>query len=293
MRQRGSTRCSVHSPPHPATVLDPRRSGEYRRPSWLDSRPNGTHRHRRSRTPPYTDVAKRFATRVGWIADDLETRGEHPEAVVLHGDSGDPTSWSSPQRASLTEKGTVALTSPPYLNNFDYADATRLEMFFWGRNATWREMVEDVRSEMLTATTQQTSVLDTETSLSSLANWPTTYSRVQRLTAALERERLHRRAGKAYDRVLPSYMTGILSVLTQLKANLEPGSWTGWVVGDSAPYGVYIDTPELIRGAAHELGYDGDDSVRLRERGLRWRTNGTRHQVSLDERLIWIRTPTE
>jgi hypothetical protein len=59
-----------------------------------------------------------------------------------------------------------------------------------------------------------------------------------------------------------------------------------WVVGDSAPYGVYIDTPALIAKLAAELGFKRGEDITVRSRGLRWRQNGSRHQVPLTERLI-------
>jgi len=49
----------------------------------------------------------------------------------------------------------LALTSPPYLNNFDYADRTRLETYFFGWYSTWGEITKQVRSRlMMSATTQ-------------------------------------------------------------------------------------------------------------------------------------------
>lgn len=240
------------------------------------------------RNPPYADAAQRFEARVGWIVADLRGRTTDPVAQVLRGDSGNARTWLPAGAA----KGTVALTSPPYLNNFDYADATRLEMFFWGRNASWAEMVADVRADMLIATTQQTKVQTAADALNGLFPLAGTRAAVKELVEKLAHERGKRKAGKAYDRVLPAYMLGITRVLTQLTTQLAPGSWTGWVVGDSAPYGIYIDTPALIQNAAEELGYHSCESEVLRTRGLRWRTNGTRHQVGLNERLLWMRTPS-
>lgn len=240
------------------------------------------------RNPPHTDVVGRFRLRLNWMLEDLRARGDHPVAQVLQGDSGEPMTW---RHLGHGARGTVALTSPPYLNNFDYADATRLEMFFWGRNASWADMVADVRSDMLIATTQQATVGGAAAASSGLIDLPSTAAEVERLILALAVERNKRRAGKAYDRVLPEYVLGISRVLRQLQTQLEPGSWTGWVVGDSAPYGIYVDTPELIKNLALELGYTTPQTEVLRTRGLRWRTNGTRHQVALDERLVWVRTP--
>jgi len=251
---------------------------------WPYLRPN------LARTPPHSDAAQRFVSRVGWMAKDLATRTSDPVATIVDGDSGSAVTWA---QAQLLEgpKGSVALTSPPYLNNFDYADATRLEMYFWGRNTSWSEMVADVRADMLVATTQQSSKFGAEFALEGLTHLPRTRQTVIELSARLTHERETHSGGKEYDRVLPEYMLGITRVLEQLTRNLVPGSWCGWVVGDSAPYGIYVDTPGLIQAAATEQGYSDPESEVLRARGLRWRTNGTRHQVALDERIVWMRTP--
>ncbi|MER3513726.1 MAG: hypothetical protein C4310_04470 [Chloroflexota bacterium] len=49
----------------------------------------------------------------------------------------------------------LAVTSPPYLNNYDYADRTRLEMYFWGWVRSWRDITEKVRDKLIIAATTQ------------------------------------------------------------------------------------------------------------------------------------------
>jgi hypothetical protein len=240
----------------------------------------------RARVPAYDDPGERMLTRLGWIAVDLDSRGVEPTGRVLHGDATQRETWTGLGSEPLT----ICLTSPPYLNNFDYADATRLEVFFWGRNRTWAQMCSDVRAQMLVATTQQTSVGHAEEVRSRLEAWPAIYRMTAKLTDLLTEERKRRPRGKEYDRVLPCYVYGIVRTLELISENLQPKSWCGWIVGDSAPYGVHIDTPRLIRTAASSLGYSLGKSTLLRPRGLRWRTNGTRHQVNLSERLIWFKT---
>jgi hypothetical protein len=236
------------------------------------------------RRPQYSDAGARFRTRVQWMADDLALRTTSAAGRVIAGSSTDSDAWQD-------VSGSLCVTSPPYLNNFDYADATRLEMFFWGRNTSWAQMCADVRADMLIATTQQASVAKAKDAMEALAQWPRLEARVGILVRELTAARGAGRRSKEYDRVLPPYVAGLLSVLEHLKASLATGAWCGWVVGDSAPYGVYIDTPDLILDCAEAVGFVRDESVLLRPRGQRWRTNGTRHQVSLEERLVWFRVP--
>lgn len=46
-------------------------------------------------------------------------------------------------------------TSPPYLNNFDYADRTRLEMYFMGNAKNWSDICQIVRTKLITSATTQ------------------------------------------------------------------------------------------------------------------------------------------
>jgi hypothetical protein len=49
----------------------------------------------------------------------------------------------------------LALTSPPYLNNYDYADRTRLETYFWGIANSWNEITRNFRDKLMVAATTQ------------------------------------------------------------------------------------------------------------------------------------------
>ena len=48
-------------------------------------------------------------------------------------------------------------TSPPYLNNFDYSDRTRLELYFWGDAKSWKDISDGFRTKLITSATTQVS----------------------------------------------------------------------------------------------------------------------------------------
>ena len=56
--------------------------------------------------------------------------------------------YQSPARTVLV------ITSPPYANNYDYADATRLEMTFLGEVNGWGDLQAAVRSRLVRSCTQ-------------------------------------------------------------------------------------------------------------------------------------------
>ncbi|WP_245854649.1 hypothetical protein [Micromonospora wenchangensis] len=214
---------------------------------------------------------------------DWTTSGQ--SHAVVAGDSTLRSSWQSIAPASAAG----CVSSPPYLNNFDYADATRLELYFWGEVKTWAEMCSTVRAGMVTATTQQSSVVAARSAEDFLAKHKKVADEIKALVANLRDQRLLRPRGKEYDRVVPEYFASMSQVLANLSSALGANSSAVWLVGDSAPYGVYIDTPGIIGRLAREHGFSLEQDVKLRKRGQRWSGNSARHNVELSERLIVLR----
>ena len=219
------------------------------------------------------------------MADDIESAGARSAGRVLLGDSRNSDPW---RKLFATDQATSCITSPPYLNNFDYADATRLEVYFLGQASSWRELCDSVRSRMMVATTQQSRVAIAKRDARRLAAIPELSGSVNRLTRKLATQRAARPRGKEYDRVVPSYFSGIYSVLGHLRRHLAIGATAAWIVGDSAPYGVYIDTPRLIEVLASHIGFKALGAETLRHRGMRWQQNGSRHQIPLEEKLVLL-----
>lgn len=254
-----------------------------------------------ARTPRHGDPVVRFLARAEIMADDLDTLSSSrattgassPPAQVVVGDSRSRHAWTQ-----LVGGSTACIASPPYLNNFDYADATRLELYFWGEVTTWSEMCRDVRGDMLTATTQQSSVREMKAALERLGHGVARKSGPADEVVALvesirEAKQKRGRRSKEYDQVIPAYFVAMSEVLQNLHEHLGPGSTSLWLVGDSAPYGVYVDTPRLIGELAEQCGFDFTEDVSLRVRGNRWGQNADRHKVPLAERLIVFRKGTE
>lgn len=238
------------------------------------------------RKPRFSSALKRFRQRFAWIVTDLQhTQASPCSGYVIHGDATQHTAWSS---VGLSDG---CVSSPPYLNNFDYADATRLEAYFWGDARSWSELCERVRVKMLTASTQQSSTGERDRALSAMAD-SAIGAEIKELTWSLTHARRTRTRGKEYDQVLPAYFESMRAVLTHLAAALRDDSPCAWLVGDSAPYGVYVDTPRLIGELAAAAGFEVVDDVALRRRGMRWRSTGVRHETELSERILMLRRRT-
>lgn len=239
-----------------------------------------------AKKPRHPDVLRRFEQRVCLMADDIDgLTNDGIEHRVVAGDSRTSAAWAAALGGQLADG---CVSSPPYLNNFDYADATRLEAYFWGEATTWAQLCSRIRAGMLTATTQQSSTRERQESLAVLDS-TSIGDQVRHLTGDLSAERRHRARGKEYDQVLPAYFHAISDVLENLSARLAPQAPVAWLVGDSAPYGVHIDTPGLIGVLSTDHGFSVEADVALRERGRRWATPKNRHAVPLTERLLILR----
>ena len=80
------------------------------------------------------------------IGEDMrvtESRDRHaPRASLIHGDAR--TCEGIPD-----DSVDLVVTSPPYANNYDYADATRLEMSFMGEVDSWSDLKDVVRQHLV------------------------------------------------------------------------------------------------------------------------------------------------
>src|SRR5207249_8514660 len=57
----------------------------------------------------------------------------------------------------------LVVTSPPYANNYDYADATRLEMTFAGQIDGWGDLQETVRKYLVRSCSQHVAPISDQT----------------------------------------------------------------------------------------------------------------------------------
>ena len=60
---------------------------------------------------------------------------------------------SEDMRIVPSDSVSIIVTSPPYLNNFDFAEMTRMYLYFWGIASSWGEITDKVRSKLVVNTT--------------------------------------------------------------------------------------------------------------------------------------------
>lgn len=135
----------------------------------------------------------------------------------------------------------LVITSPPYPNNYDYADATRLEMTFWGEVTSWGNLQEAVRQYLIRSCSQH-SVAE-RLVLDNLLADPLLNPIRDAITAIcqdLENIRNDKGGKKTYHTMVAAYFIDLANVWHALRRLCKRGSTVCFVIGDCAPYGVYI-----------------------------------------------------
>lgn len=181
-------------------------------------------------------------------------------------------------------------TSPPYLNNFDYADRTRLELYFWGEAKSWGEISRNIRTRLITSATTQIARNDPQYALADelRAVSPEVYSFLNDSVRQLGQLRLGRGGKKSYDHLVSGYFNDMLKIITEVFRVLKPNTHAVFVLGDSAPYGVHIPTDELIGKIGVGVGFSRYQVDVLRKRGDKWKDNPQRHDQVLRESIVTL-----
>jgi hypothetical protein len=188
---------------------------------------------------------------------------------------------------SKLRKVDAVITSPPYANNYDYADALRFEMTFWGDVKRWGDIHDKVRKHLVVSSSQHSSRerLTLDTVLKTKAVAPI---RDELTTIVLKLAKVRESHGgkKHYHTMIAAYCRDIGLVLRQLRLVCKSGARMCWVIGDSAPYGVYCPIERWIAEMAVAAGFERCHFHKMRDRNIKWKNR--KHRVPLKEGLLWI-----
>lgn len=181
----------------------------------------------------------------------------------------------------------AVITSPPYANNFDYADALRFEMTFWGDVSGWGDIHDAVRKHLIISSSQHSS--RERLRLAELLRLEAIAPIRSELTSVVEQlaEVRECHGGKKhYHTMVAAYCRDISLVLQQLRRVCRHGSHMCWVIGDSAPYGVHCPVERWIAQLAIAAGFKNYSFDKLRDRNIKWKNR--KHRVPLKEGILWI-----
>ena len=153
------------------------------------------------------------------IRQDMQTLPEAWDTpAVIH-----PS--SSESMATLPDESiSICVTSPPYLNNFDFAEMTRMELYFWRYASNWHEITERVRRRLIVNTTTAPADLKARQSdfaallpLEFLAN-------AEEIIVALKEQSAVRLGKKDYYRLVIPYFAQMRAVFAEVRRVLRRSS---------------------------------------------------------------------
>ncbi len=181
----------------------------------------------------------------------------------------------------------LIITSPPYANNYDYADATRLELSFFGHVSGWGDLQEYVRRHLVRSCSQHVGSIvgDTEALICNPAVEPIA-NELRAVVVSLLAEREKHGGKKNYHTMIAAYFNDMARVWMSLRRVTAPGGRVCFVIGDSAPYGVHVPVDYWLGRLAVASGFTSYRFEKTRDRNVKWKNR--KHQVPLHEGRLWV-----
>jgi hypothetical protein len=181
----------------------------------------------------------------------------------------------------------LVVTSPPYPNNFDYADATRIEMTFLGEIASWGELQGTVRRHLIRSCSQHMARYDATAVLEDELLKPIG-EELRDVYEQLDAVRKGKGGRKAYHSMVVAYFHDLAACWHSLRQVVADGGEVLFVIGDSAPYGVHLPVERWLGELALAAGFEDYTFTKLRDRNISplWRSR--RHAVRLHEGILRV-----
>lgn len=181
----------------------------------------------------------------------------------------------------------LVVTSPPYPNNFDYADATRLEMSFFQEIRGWGDLQESVRKFLVRSCSQH--VPERQVDFESTLNEPELApiaDEIRDVCHQLAEVRLSKGGKKTYHLMVACYFLDLAKTWHALRRVCRSPSKVCFVIGDSAPYGVYVPVMKWLGNLALAAGFRSQHFEKTRDRNVKWKNR--KHRVPLCEGRLWV-----
>ena len=210
--------------------------------------------------PPSEALSKIFGT----LADDKQAAQLGAGLVRIYEKSSE--SMDELDNDSID----IVVTSPPYLNNFDFAEMTRMYLYFWGIASSWGEITTCVRSRLIVNTTTALKG-HKERQQSYRSSLPVNVRRAADIAVDTLSDRRKVKAGKKdYNLLVYPYLSQMQQVLRETRRVLKPGASFHMMVSDAALYGVHLPAPQWLAQIMTECGFVDVQCEMVRARGHRW-----------------------
>jgi hypothetical protein len=104
---------------------------------------------------------------------------------------------------------------------------------------------------------------------------------------ALDSEKELHGGKKNYHTMIVLYFLDLAKVWLNLRNLCKKKSDVCFVIGDSAPYGIYVPVDEWLGKLAVSVGFNSYHFIKTRDRNTKWKNR--KHTVPLKEGQLWVR----
>jgi len=187
----------------------------------------------------------------------------------------------------------ICITSPPYLNNLDYGEVSKVHTHFFEITKSWNDITNKVRKNLVTGAT--THYVQSDFHMQDFVRSEFYCSNIQLgdyllNKAALIQKSAKRKSGKkTFDFLTLLYFQDMYLVLKEIKRVLTSKGTAYLILGDSAPYNVHIPTTEILGEMGQAVGFKDYKIHKIRTRGMKWKTLTHRHSQKLNENVLILR----
>ncbi|GHT64709.1 hypothetical protein AGMMS50239_22920 [Bacteroidia bacterium] len=184
----------------------------------------------------------------------------------------------------------VCITSPPYLNNLDYGEVSKVHTHFFDITNNWNDITTKVRKNLVTGAT--THYKESEFDIDAFGRSEfaqvneSVFSDLSGKYIQIKNIAKGRKGKKSFDILMMHYFEDMYDVLKEIKRVLSPNSKAYLILGDSAPYGVYVPTTEILGNISKSVGFNNYEIYKIRSRGTKWKSLKNRHSIELSENVL-------
>lgn len=229
---------------------------------------------------------ERFVAIVMQMLKDLDTLPSHIRtSVVNHADS------RLYNESIETDSCDLCITSPPYLNNLDYGEVSKVHTHFFEITKNWHDITDKVRKHLVTGATTHYRDCDFDINKFHKTEFAEANNRLMdeldaryEVLANICKER---KGKKSFHILMMHYFEDMYYVLKEMRRILRSGSKAYLILGDSAPYGVYTPTTQFLGEVALSVGFNEYQIYKIRTRGHKWNIK-TRHNIELSENILLL-----
>ena len=231
---------------------------------------------------------EKFQTIAAQMYEDIQKMPHHEQLARVY-------NWDSRKKNDDVADGSCGLciTSPPYLNNLDYGEVSKVHSHFYEMTSDWNDITEKVRRKLVTGAT--THYRDAEFVMEEFAGKefaqrnPETMKKLVEMYDKIKANAKSRKGKKSFHILMMHYFEDMYYVLKEMRRVLTEGAEAYLILGDSAPYGIYVPTTQILGDIALSAGFMEYSIHKIRSRGDKWKTLKNRHNIALSENILVLK----